>query len=204
MREKLKIFISVVCFCFVSLVYGQDKPNNIYRILDTLDIRQNRFTLSVQWKNDTVNIRQSVKSDERDTILVKEEKVILSYGPNCFAHALDSYFKFNEMNKIDLFGKRTVIFGEDLMKILNNSFSKVQEFQVNRKKLKNARDINVNSILVFKNQYEMVIHAIYYADNGLFYTKNGMFPVQQFSDINKIIKTYWDTKTIDVYQLTEF
>lgn len=204
MRMKLKVFffVTIGYFIFLPMIYGQKTEiNSVYEVLDTLKTHKNRITLSVKWMNDTIKITQSINPHEPDTFSIKSEKITISYGPNCFAHALDTYFKSNKSEQIDLFDKKSVIFDEDLKKILENSFSKVQVFHVKRKRLKNQKEINENSILVFKNQYEMVSHAIYFG-NGLFYTKNGMYPVQQFSDINKIIKTYWDTKTIEVYQLS--
>ncbi len=205
MKTKIGIYPSLlIVYLFIAVTtHAQTSAiNNIYEVLDTVGIRKNnRITLSVKWLNDTIDVTQSLKPNECDTFSVDNAKVVLSYGPNCFAHAIDSYFKFNDMNLSDLFDKKTVIFTEALMKILENSFYKVQEFQVKNKRLKRQKELKENSVLVFKNQYETISHAIYYG-NGVFYTKNGMFPVQQFTNINKIIKTYWDTKTIDVYQLS--
>lgn len=191
----------IYCFCFPRVVNGQGtRTNEVYEILNTVQIKKNRVTLSIKWLNDTISLTQSLNPHEPDTLTVKNEKISLSYGPNCFAHALDSYFKFNGMNHIDLFDKKTVIFAEDLMKILESSFAEVQEFQVQNKRLKAQKEMTENSILVFQNQHEMIGHAVYYG-KGTYYSKNGMFPVQEFPDINKIIKTYRDTKTIRVYQL---
>lgn len=197
----LLLFFSISYFCFPSTTRAQKKEERkIYEVLDTIKARQHDFTVNVLWMDDTIRVTQAFKPHELDTFLVKNEKVILSYGPNCFAHALNSYFKSNGISHLDLFDKRTVILTEALTKILDNSFSKIQEFHVKRKRLKNQKEIEENTILVFKNQYNMIGHAVYF-NNGIFYTKNGMYPLQEFSDINKIIKTYWDTKTIDVYQL---
>ena len=127
------------------------------------------------------------------------------YNPEAIEHKLIHpsfvlYISMRTSSNSGLFNKETVIHSDSYKKILSASFYKIQDFNViKRKKLLPKQNIENNTLIVFYNHYEMIIHSVF-LKNGVFYTKDGLQPPREETNIFGIIRHYWDTKRIEVYK----
>ncbi|WP_320052386.1 hypothetical protein [uncultured Acetobacteroides sp.] len=218
-----KTSIAILLLIGVSLwVQAQNRPpklrfEDIYTKIDTFSTSQHYYNQRCRWFNDTVvtcnlvtphtfDLQYYLKSNRLDSTYVptdQEKERYLSFfeigAQNCHSYSLECYFKNSGIEGISLFDHNTSVGSEYLTKILASTFEKVQELTI-KPKHKPKEGIVSNTILVFSSRYSRAIHSVYYS-NGVYFSKNGAFAPKTYSNLNDILKLYFDTTIIEAYQL---
>lgn len=222
---KFSYLVIVVAVLWVSVVKAHSEPvsKGLHKVnlsgivLDTAKTGEHIVWLDVLWLNDTITLAMQKKdlqidfsefrSTDKDSAFWTQKKkqeeyvkFIKTSAQNCYSYALERYFQNDSVYAQDIFSKYSSTDRESIEEILNDHFVKVGEFLA--KKGRKAIIPN-HVILAFVSYYDWVIHTVYYSD-GVFYSKNGMFPPKEFQKLKELVKkSYWDTKTIRMYRLDE-
>jgi hypothetical protein len=118
---------------------------------------------------------------------------------NCHSYALERYFLTRGIEDGVLFTSMTAVTENRYMeKVLVTAFRKTSSFSVKRKKCQEC-SFQKGSLIVLRNKWGIPIHAAYF--DGVFHTKNGALPIKSVNSLNNIISTYWDTTTVEGYEL---
>ncbi len=209
--------ITILLFITVSARgYCQNESLIKGRIIDTLEVKDNKLKVRVLWMADTLKLTlqdkapsfdfEAINKKIGDRHAIRTEKGRQTYmklmkfsGQNCYAFALEKYFACNGLSEQTIFNKRTWVNGETIHQIVDHCFIEIMSFPTQPKRnLKMKLPDNV--LLTFFNKSDWLIHAMYYSE-GVFYTKNGVEEPSEFSNLKKFLKeTYWDTTTIKVHR----
>jgi len=209
--------ITILLFIAISAKgYCQNESLIRGRIIDTLEVKDNKLKVRVLWMADTLKITMQDKAPsfdfdainkkigDRHAIRTEKErqmymKLMKFSGQNCYVYALEKYFACNGLSEQSIFNKRTRINGETIRQVVDHCFEEIISFPTQPKRnLKMKLPDNV--LLTFFNKSDWLIHAVYYSE-GVFYTKNGILEPSEFTNLKKFLKVnYWDTKTIKVYR----
>jgi hypothetical protein len=120
------------------------------------------------------------------------------FSQNCHSYALEKYFKSLGITD-DLFNDSTVLTENKYMdKILITSFQKTKDYKVKNKKCKDC-NFDTGTIIVFRNKWNWPIHTVYF--DGLFHSKYGGGQAKAESNVDIVVKRYWDTVTVEEYKL---
>ena len=222
MINTLKIIITFLIPFVFNPVFCQNSANydrdiTTCEVIDTIKTEKYFLTINALWLKDTIILMKFIKPTaidsgffrtvRKDSKYIPTEKEITEYNEflynaaqNCHSYALEKYFENNNFKDNCLFNKETVIHSDSYKKILSASFYKIQDFNViKRKNSLPKQNIENNTLIVFYNHYEMIIHSVF-LKNGVFYTKDGLQPPREETNIFGIIRHYWDTKRIEVYK----
>ncbi|WP_203257192.1 hypothetical protein [Hyunsoonleella ulvae] len=228
---KSRLLISSF-FCVLTLfsktTSGQNKlilkghESKFYCFLDTLKVSKPYVTVNVKWISDTIQIRKWTYDLNIDSALVEFKKAarITDWFPsemekqgilirkkiaaqNCYSNALEHYFEFKNLNFNKIFNDSTSIVDmSSFEKILNNSFALVKRFSTKKKSKINKLNIENGSFIVLRNKSRKPIHSIFY-EKDIFYSKNGQNAETKYKRLKDIIKRYFDTIEIEIYELNE-
>ncbi len=185
-----------------SQVLLTDKKELKYKIIDTIKIDGNLRGIEVEWLNDTILINKRNDNYTIDTTKGgKYTELMEASAQNCYSYALEKYFENDSVYSQNLFDKNVAIPGPSLMTIMNNHFKLIKEFSITNKGefMKNVTNKTVIGLVDGKGR---IIHLIYY-NEGIFYTKNGMFPPSKFTSIRKFLKTEFKyTTSLRIYKFS--
>lgn len=219
--RRIYMFITVsflITFSFTSYCQNESlfKERIKGRIIDTLEINDDRIVVRALWMADTLKIKMQKQAPTFDFEAINKKigekyafrtekarqtyiKLIKFSGQNCYAYALEKYFSSNDLSEQTIFNKRTWIGEEAIHQVVDNYFEEILSFPTQPKRnLKKKLPDNV--LLTFVNKSGWIIHAMYYS-KGIFHTKNGVLEASEFINLKKFLKeNYWDTKTIKAYQ----
>lgn len=112
----------------------------------------------------------------------------------CIFYALEGVLRTNGINPEPIITRNTNFKNiKELNAFFAHFFAEEKRYLCRYKAIKNASLPN-NSILVFMNDYNEIIHAVFYHD-GLYFSKNGLFVPGVFSTLKPILESYsrWDS-----------
>lgn len=196
--------------------------SKVFTVLDTIRIKKPYVTFNIKWMNDTIQIQKwayplDIESELDKFIKAtkfkdwvpseneKKEMVIQKKigAHNCYSNALKYYFEFNNLDFSFVFNDSTSVRNmKGFEKIINSSFILIKDYSIkNKRKIKNTEFQN-GSLIVFRNKNGNAIHTIFYNDNN-FYSKNGRWKELKYNKIEDIIKRYFDTTIIQIYELNK-
>jgi hypothetical protein len=80
----------------------------------------------------------------------------------------------------------------------------VHEFSVKETK-KFMKHVPDNSIIGFLDKEGRIMHMVYF-NGGVFFTKNGLFPATEFTNIRKLLKVFLshNITQLRIYEFLEF
>lgn len=190
-------------------------------VLDTVEIKETSVVTHMQWLNDTITVGTLTEPIEIDTAaLLKMKKAFKDESPitdkeiaelktniktgaqNCYSYALEHYFSQHPLFSQNLFDEKTGIDRPSAETILGNYFSVVDSFSTSSKQdLK--KELPNNVLVGFVNKEDWTTHLIYH-NEGVFYSKNGIFKPIEFKSLKKFLKeSYIYTEKIVLYRLDE-
>lgn len=190
---------------------------NLYYAIDTLpSTNKSYFTVNLKWMDSIIQIRKttSLRYDleedrkfRRDPTFnptsddtLRHTEMRKTSSQNCHSYALEKYFK-NIGVRDELFTGNTVLTENKYMEqILFTSFEKTKEFKTKKKKCNDCL-FDKGTILVFRNGSGSPIHTVYF--DGRFHSKYGGWSAKGEDNINIVLKTYWDTLTIEEYKFDQ-
>lgn len=178
-------------------------PKNLnYKIIDTIDIDIYTRDLKIEWLNDTIIINKRDDNYAIDTTKSSRyTDLIEASAQNCYSYALEKYFENDSTYSQNLFNKSVTIPGSSLMTIIDKHFNLINEFSIKNKK-EFMKSLTNKTLIGLVDKEGRIIHMIYY-NKGVFYTKNGMFPPNKFTNIRKFLKTkYRYTNKLRTYKFS--
>lgn len=131
----------------------------------------------------------------KDSMLRMKSDSPISFNNNqtCIFYALEGIFRTNQVNPEPIITRNTNFCNPKELNAFFDRFFTIESKHTCR--WKTCKDITLpdNCILVFLDDYNEIIHAVFY-HNRLFYTKNGLFVPAVFSSLQPILKHYsrWD------------
>lgn len=199
--------------------FGINNLESYYTIKDTVQDQQGDYIINVQWLNSEIVLRIPLPPEEQrklegkliaklgesnkkvDTALLQQ--VYMEATQNCHSYALQKYWSYYKVDT-DLFSSTTRLFNEDMQKVLNSAFKKIDSFDRKAIKKKKYQLNNKEAIIiVFRNKYDSPIHSLFY-ENQTYYSKNGMLKERTYSKLKALLKErYFDTQTIEAYTIDE-
>lgn len=185
-----------------------------FTIIDTLDKNANEPILRAKWLDTIIELRIPMSSQQQKIAMDKfralyEKKgetmdtlafkaVYIIGAQNCHSYALERYFANHDIKDNLLFTPTTSLFNWEMSKVLGVSFKRIQRF--NPKDLQKGKEsLPHKTLLVFKDKNDMPIHTVFY-DHG-FQSKNGAFKPVTFETIKPLLKSYFDTVWIDLFEM---
>lgn len=114
----------------------------------------------------------------------------------CIFYALEGIFKTSGINPKPIISHNTNFSKiSELNPFFAHFFTVENKYECRYKAIKKVSFPN-NCILAFMNDYNEMIHAVFYYD-GLFFSKNGLFVPGAFSTLKPILESYsrWDGNT---------
>lgn len=190
-------------------------------IIDTVEVKQTSTVTRMLWLNDTITIGTLVEPIEIDTAeLLKMKKAFKDDSPindkeiaelkaniktgaqNCYSYALEKYFAHHSSFNQTLFSQTTGIDRPSAETILSKYFSSIDSFSTDSKQ--DLKKQLPNNVLVgFVNKENWTTHLVYY-NEGVFYSKNGVFKPIEFKSLKKFLKeSYIYTQQIVLYRIDE-
>jgi hypothetical protein len=134
-----------------------------------------------------------------DTLTMNEMRTI--GAQNCHSYALEKYFNSIQVDNT-LFTRWTSLKENKYMNsILMTTFVKTKSFDTKRKKCKEC-SFDKGSLIVFRNKWNTPIHTVYF-DGQYFHSKYGALRAKAESNVDPILKKYWDSTKIEEYRLDD-
>ncbi len=191
---------------------------SVYAPIDTLKTPyKNNLVIRVNWMDSVIEINNTVKIQydleevrkfRRDATYVPSpedtvnmNKMRMTGSQNCHSYALEKFFIANKLDN-SLFTQWTSVKENRYMNsILVTAFVRIQSFEVKRKKCKDC-SFNKNTVVVFRNKWNVPIHTVYY-DGEFFHSKYGGWQAKSETTVQPILEKYWDSTGIEEYQLDD-
>lgn len=176
-------------------------------IIDTVSIDGDLRDIRVVWLNDTIVINKRIDNYTIDTSEFQSQSFIEfmeASAQNCYSYALEKYFESDSVYSQDLFNSNVTIIGPVIHTIVDNHFQLVHEFPVKETK-KFMKAVPDNSVIGFVDNEDRIMHMVFYK-GGVFFTKNGLFPAEEFTNIRKLLKVFlpYNITHLRIYEFLEF
>ncbi len=222
--QILKITLLVFVVGSINLKsFTQNSINNfqslyqISKLGDTLEVDVNQADIQLLWLNDTLEVvryfgkpykydLEKVRKIKNDpSYLPSKERIEKSYkmfafnSQNCHSYSLEKYFKNIGVKTDNIFDYKSFLEGKSFEKIINNTFKKINEFPATKRKYF-KQNIPNGTLIVFINNRKLSEHSFFF-NNGIFYTKNGMFKPLKYKKMKDILNIYIYTELIQFYKL---
>lgn len=185
--------------------------------MDTVKTKLNHYHIKALWLDDTVEIRklsepvkydlQNMRKAFKDSTFkptkeVRQKSIILTKqgAQNCFSYALERYFTFHNLKPESIFNENTFLGRESGELIIDKSFTLTFEAFTKRKRKAFKKPDRDGVLVIFRNQYDWIIHAFYY-EKDIFYSKNGIRPIKEYHKMKNIFNRYFDTTLVQFYEL---
>lgn len=144
---------------------------------------------------ETEGLEESTIQILKDSMLRmrSDSPVAFNNDQTCIFYALEGIFRTNQVDPRPIITRNTNFCEpKELNAFFDYFFVAESKYDCRWKALKKVSLPN-NCILAFLNDYNEIIHAVFYHDN-LFYTKNGLFVPAVYSSLKPILKHYsrWD------------
>ena len=177
-----------------------------YEIIDTVNIDGNLRDIRVVWLNDTIVINKRNDNYTIDTSEFQSQSFIEfmeASAQNCYSYALEKYFESDSVYSQDLFNRNVTIIGPEIHTIIDNHFQLVHEFPVKETK-KFMKVVPDNSVIGFVDNENRLMHMVFFK-GGVFFTKNGLFPAEEFTNIRKLLKVFlpYNITHLRIYEFLE-
>lgn len=221
-RKQIALIASVVLMLMGLTAFrtsAQEKNNNFsldpyYQIMDTIDRHGGDPYIRIQWMDTIIALRIPLsevyakkamnkfrelyekKGEVFDT--AKHKAQFTSGVQNCHSYALERYLLSKQVQDNSLFTASHGLFNGEMAKILAVSFKRNQRLTPKEFK-KYQHSLAPQTLLVFKDKQETPIHSVFY-DQG-FHSKNGALSPHTFEEISPLLKSYFDTVWIDLYEI---
>ena len=184
-----------------------NKKDLDYEIIDTVNIDGSLRDIRVVWLNDTIVINKRNDDYTIDTSEFQSQSFIEfmeASAQNCYSYALEKYFDNDSIYSQNLFNRNVTIVGPVIHTIIDNHFQLVHEFSVKETK-KFMKHVPDNSIIGFLDKEGRIMHMVYF-NGGVFFTKNGLFPATEFTNIRKLLKVFLshNITQLRIYEFLEF
>jgi len=178
-----------------------------YAIIDTVSIDGNLRDIRVIWLNDTIVINKRIDNYRIDTSEFQSQSFIEfmeASAQNCYSYALEKYFESDSIYSQDLFNHNVTIVGPEVRTIIDNHFQLVHSFPVKETK-KFMKLVPDNSIIGFVDNEYRIMHMVFF-EGEVFFTKNGLFPATEFTNIRKLLKVFlsYNITHLHIYEFLAF
>ena len=208
--KKLILFFFIAFSVHDNLISQNLLTNRIeldYKVIDTIKIDGNLRNIRVVWLSDTIVINKRNDSYVIDTTIFQSQSFIEfmeASAQNCYSYALEKYFENDSIYSQCLFNRNVTIAGPVLRTIIENHFHLVHEFSVKERK-KFMAQVSDNSVIGFVDKEGRIMHLVFYKE-GVFFTKNGLFPATEFTSIRKLLKVYlsYNITQLRIYKFLVF
>lgn len=204
-----KIILFSCALLQLQCVFGQEP------IIDTLEVEDQHVKLLALWGEDTITLRRlthpivydTVKARKwmRDSTYVPSGEEITSYkefvkhsGQNCYSYALEQCFSYHGFPSPIHFDHNTWIGTDDFMMIVGDKFEFIDRIPTKPKRNLKT-ELKDGTVIVFRNKSDKAHHTFFY-NEGVFYSKNGAWKLQEYDKMKDIYKRYWDTQFFEIYR----
>jgi len=199
--------------------YPIDSLSEIYQVLDTVETKLNHYQIKALWLDDTIEIRKLSEPVKYDLKNMRKAFKDSTFNPtkkdrrnsvdftrqsaqNCLSYALERYFLYHNLKPDSIFDENTFLGRESGELIIDKSFTLTFEASTKRKRKAFKKPIKDGVLVIFRNQYDWIIHAFYY-EKDIFYSKNGIRPIKEYHKMKNIFNRYFDTTLVQFYELDD-
>ena len=185
-----------------------------FAIIDTLDKDGKEPILRAKWLDTIIDLRIPVSPKQQkiaidkfralyekngatmDTLSFKA--IQMTGAQNCHSYGLEQYLANQNIKDNLLFTPTTSLFNWEMAKVLEVAFKRIQRYSP-KELQKNQALLPHKMLLVFRDKNDAPIHTVFY-DHG-FHSKNGVFKPYTFETIKPLLKSYFDTVWLDLFEL---